>query len=140
MMPAERTRCELQRISFLGTGDASMFVKAPKSRVCVRIWRRGPVDLAGNVSLEAANDLLLGLALGGALCHVGSGTLVAAHAADGDHVQRPALASRFPCRFKRWRTLFLPEEARIGAAPHRCAKAASLLSRSGLSPAAISSE
>src|SRR5215218_4877705 len=26
----------------LGTGDASMFVKAPKSRVCVRIWRRGP--------------------------------------------------------------------------------------------------
>src|SRR5829696_9591908 len=48
-----------------------------------------PVDFTGNVSLQTTDDLLLGLALGGTLGNVGSGTLVAAHAAEGDHVQRP---------------------------------------------------
>ena len=47
-----------------------------------------PVDLAGNVSLEAADDLLLGFALGGPLCDISSGALIASHTADGDHVQR----------------------------------------------------
>src|SRR3954466_11725042 len=49
------------------------------------------------------------------------------------------LASRLPWRFRRWWTL-LPEEAGMGAAPHRCAKAASFSSRSGVSPAAINRE
>src|SRR5215208_4577605 len=48
-----------------------------------------PVDLTGDVSLEAADDLLLGLALGCTLGDVGSGPLIAAHAADGDHVECP---------------------------------------------------
>ena len=41
------------------------------------------------------------------------------------------LASRLPWRLRRWR-IVLPEDAGIGAAPHRWANAASSLSRSGL--------
>src|SRR6266545_6452114 len=47
-------------------------------------------------------------------------------------------ASWLPPRFSRWRVV-LPDAAGIGATPHSCAKAASLRSRSGLSPAATSS-
>ena len=49
---------------------------------------------------------------------------------------RAALACRFPPRLSRCR-LVLPEDAGIGLAPHRAAKAASECSRSGLSPAAV---
>ena len=45
------------------------------------------------------------------------------------------LAWRFPPRFSRCLTV-LPEEAGMGATPHRCAQAASDLIRCGLSPAA----
>ena len=48
------------------------------------------------------------------------------------------LAWRSPPRLSRCR-LTLPDEAGIGAAPHRCAHELSLRSRSGWSPAAISS-
>src|SRR5687768_14575643 len=48
-----------------------------------------PVDFTGDVSLEAADDLLFGLAFGGALSDVGSGALVMAHATDSDHVECP---------------------------------------------------
>ena len=48
------------------------------------------------------------------------------------------LAWRSPPRLSRFR-LTLPEEAGIGATPHRCAHELSLRSRSGWSPAAISS-
>src|SRR5215207_8329258 len=49
------------------------------------------------------------------------------------------LASLLPPRLRRWRTV-LPEEAGTGATPQRWAKDASLLSLSGLSPTATSSE
>src|SRR3981081_1225861 len=45
------------------------------------------VELAGDVSLEAAADLPLGLALGGAAGDVGAGGGVIAHAGDRDDVQ-----------------------------------------------------
>ena len=48
------------------------------------------------------------------------------------------LASRFPPRLSRCRLVF-PEEAGIGATPHRCAHELSLRSRPGWSPAATSS-
>jgi hypothetical protein len=48
------------------------------------------------------------------------------------------LASRFPPRLRRWRTT-LPEEASMGATPHRLAKEASLPNLWGLSPATIKS-
>src|SRR5215471_16550390 len=48
------------------------------------------------------------------------------------------LASRFPPRLSRCLLVF-PEEAGIGATPHRCAHELSLRSRSGWSPAATSS-
>src|SRR4051794_3568231 len=46
------------------------------------------VELAGDVALEAADDLGLGLALGGAAFGVGACAFAIAQAADGDHVQR----------------------------------------------------
>src|SRR4051812_32694723 len=49
------------------------------------------------------------------------------------------LASLLPPRLRRWRSV-LPEEAGTGATPHKRAKDPSLLSLSGLSPTAISSE
>src|SRR5436309_3183529 len=45
------------------------------------------VDLTGNVAFEAADDLLLGLALLGAPGYVGPSALVVAHAAQRDHVE-----------------------------------------------------
>jgi len=44
-------------------------------------------DFAGDVALEAAHDLGLGLALGGAAGDVVPGRLVAAHADQGDAPQ-----------------------------------------------------
>src|SRR5215203_5321821 len=52
--------------------------------------------------------------------------------------QRAWLAWRLPPRLSRCRVV-LPEEAWIGATPHRSAKAASEVIRSALSPAATSS-
>src|SRR3954454_8240439 len=46
------------------------------------------VDLARDVALEAADDLGLGLAFGGAPRGVGARAFAAAQAADRDHVQR----------------------------------------------------
>src|SRR5215210_3681012 len=51
------------------------------------VGAEGAVDLAGDVALEAADDLGLGLAFGGAALGVGAGAFAAAQAADGDHVQ-----------------------------------------------------
>src|ERR1700691_2518336 len=45
------------------------------------------VDLAGDISFEAADDLFLGQALGGAALDVGTGGGVVAHAGDDDHVE-----------------------------------------------------
>jgi hypothetical protein len=51
---------------------------------------------------------------------------------------RAWLARRSPQRFSRWRWV-RPEDAGMGAVPHRCAKAGSEWSRWGLSPAVTSS-
>ena len=51
---------------------------------------------------------------------------------------RAWLAWRSPPGLSRWR-MVLPDDAGMGAAAHRCAQAASLRSRSGWSPAAMSS-
>jgi len=45
------------------------------------------VDLSGDVALQAADDLRLGQALGGAPLDVGSGGRMVAHADDHDAVQ-----------------------------------------------------
>src|SRR5438552_10921770 len=47
------------------------------------------VSLAGDVALEAAEDLASAESLGGAFGGVGAGAVAVAEAADGDHVQRP---------------------------------------------------
>src|SRR5438552_18477598 len=46
------------------------------------------VELARDVAFEAADDLRLGPALCCAALHVGSGSWIPAHAADGQQVQR----------------------------------------------------
>src|SRR4051794_1900271 len=52
-----------------------------------RFSAEGVIGLARDVALEAADDLALGLAFGGATLRVGAGAVAAAQAADGDHVQ-----------------------------------------------------
>ena len=49
----------------------------------------GGVDLAGDVALEAAEDLALGLAFGRAALRVGACALAVAQTADSDQVQGP---------------------------------------------------
>src|SRR6266566_3431531 len=46
------------------------------------------VELAGDVALEAADDVALGEAFGGAAGGVGAGAGAVLQPADGDHVQR----------------------------------------------------
>ena len=93
--------------------------------------------LAGDVTLEAADDLLPGrpsLLRRSAWARAGgcepSRVITIRH--------RAWLASRPPPGPGRWRVTF-PDDAGIGAAAHRCAQAASERSRSGWSPAAMSS-
>src|SRR5215216_1037744 len=47
------------------------------------------VDLAGEIALDAADGLELGVALGGLAGDIGLGLGVDAHAGDGGHVQGP---------------------------------------------------
>ena len=49
----------------------------------------GVEDLARDVALEAAHDVALGLAFGGAALGVCTGALAVAQPADGDQVKRP---------------------------------------------------
>src|SRR3954471_21042008 len=53
-----------------------------------QVGDEGVVELAGDVALEAADDLGLGLAFGGAPRGVSAGAFAVAQATDGDHVQR----------------------------------------------------
>src|SRR5947207_8720861 len=82
--------------------NARLPAEAPTSRpelkdlVCLRRgWHslaagaaEGVVDLAGDVALEAADDLFPGLALGGAPGRVGLGARVVGQAGHGDRPQR----------------------------------------------------
>src|SRR4029453_10895901 len=56
-------------------------------RLLARLWQHCE-DLTGDVALQAAQDLLFGLALGGAPCHVVAGGRVPAQPDDHDSVQR----------------------------------------------------
>ena len=106
----------------------------------LRSWRqRGEVavDLAGDVALEDADDLGFG-------CVLRRGVVRRRRGCVGRELMRVNtirhsawLAWRLPPRLSRCRVV-LPEEAWIGATPQRCAKAASVRSRSALSPAATS--
>ena len=99
-------------------------------------WVEEEVDLAGEIALEAADDLELGVALGGLLREVGLGFRVQADAAD-DGECSARLACRSPPRLSLCRCV-IPEEAGRGATPHSIAKAASDFIRLGLSPAVTS--
>jgi hypothetical protein len=95
------------------------------------------VDLSGDVALQAGHDVELGQALVGAPLDIGPGRWVAAHPTRAIR-HKAWLARRSPPRFSRWRWV-RPEDAGIGAVPHRWAKEASERSRWGLSPAVTSS-
>src|ERR671915_37930 len=69
-----------------GDGDDRIGALAACGRL--QVGDQSVVDLARDVALEAADDLGLGLALGGAALGVGARSLAVAQAADGDHVQR----------------------------------------------------
>ena len=55
--------------------------------LCLSTLAEGAVEVAGEVALEAAADLFVGLALGTAALDVGQRRRVIAHAGDGDDVQ-----------------------------------------------------
>src|SRR6185437_14795434 len=95
------------------------------------------VDLTGHVTLQAADDLLLRQPLFGTPPGVGAGDRVRAHPGDDDPPQG-MIGLTVPAGIEPCRRTF-PDDAGIGATPHRCAQAASLRSRSGWSPAATSS-
>ena len=88
--------------------------------------------LAGDVAFQAAHDLCGAQPLGSPPSHVVAGLVVGCHAGEHDAVERsvclPVAAS------------VEPHPAGIGVTPHRCAHDRSEASRSGLSPAATSSD
>src|SRR5262245_14346578 len=88
---------------------------------------------AGDVALEAAQDLGLGLAFGGAAGDLVLGGLVEVHA-DQAIRHRAVLAWRYPSRCGRWQSV-RPEDAGIEATPHKRAKERSVRSQAPLSPA-----
>src|SRR5436309_915053 len=56
---------------------------------CAEVGAEGVVGLAGDVALEAAEDLASVESVCGPLAGVGAGAVAVAEATDGDHVQRP---------------------------------------------------
>jgi hypothetical protein len=83
------------------------------------------VDLAGDVALEAAQDVELGQALFGAALAIGpSGGWQCMRTRAIRH--KALFARRSPPWLSRWRWV-RPEDAGIGDTPHRWAKAASEL-------------
>lgn len=74
-------------------------------------------DFAGEVALQAADDLGHGFAFGGAPLDVGAGARAVAEPDDDGEVERP-VRGRSPPRWRRCR-LVLPDEAGIGATPAR---------------------
>jgi hypothetical protein len=103
--------------------------------VALALWprRRGSgaasdqhtVNLPGEVTLEAADDLSLALAFRGAPRDVLLRATISAHPSQADHVQSSVGLPVAYFRLRRCLTT-LPEEASMGATPHRLAKEASL--------------
>src|SRR5712691_7828250 len=86
-------RCQWRLLEIpVGLGAAG-----DRDRVAGWCWRweeageigaEGVVELAGDVALEAADDVAFGEAFGGAAGGVGAGSGAVVQPADGDHVQR----------------------------------------------------
>src|SRR3954471_10535209 len=93
--------------------------------------------LAGDVALQTADRLQLGMAFCNPLGDVGFRPRVRPQSPDGHDVER-TVGCRSPPRLSRWRTVF-PDEAGTGLTPHSAAKPASERRRSGLPPAVRSS-
>src|SRR5699024_10420092 len=82
-----------------------------------------PVDLAGEVALQAVADLLGGAALGSSSLDVGPGFRVMCHAGEDGDVQGPVQTS-IAAAVEAGAEVF-PEDAGIGLTPARAANAAS---------------
>ena len=130
--------------SAAGSGTRVKEQHASEASIVVKGWWQGelsasgqvshlvlqqPEQLAGDGAGEAAADLTLALALGGAAGGVDLGRLVVAWRII-TMVCNARLSWRSPPRFSRWRTTW-PEEASTGAAPASIAKAASERNRPG---------
>jgi hypothetical protein len=98
--------------------------------------RKVAVDLPGHVALEHPDQFFLRAPFGQAALEVSLRGLVVAYAVM-TMPHKAELAWRSPPRSRRSRTT-LPEEAGMGATPHRCAQAASERVLPGLSPAVTS--
>src|SRR4051794_1461563 len=103
---------------------------------CPQRAEKGP-GLAGEVSLQAADDLGFALALEGSSGDVGLGRFVVLHAHD-DRPVESGVGLAVTARVSRCR-LVSPEEAGTGATPQSLAQAGSERTRSMLSPATMSS-
>ena len=110
---------------------------APGALASAGAWAQVGVDLTGDVTLEAADDLFLGQALFAAPGDVGAGGRVGAHPGDHDPVQ--GVVGLAVAAWVEPVAGDFPEEAGMGVVAQRCAQAASERSRSGWSPAAIRS-
>lgn len=96
------------------------------------------VESAGECSFEAADDLAVGQALGGAASGVVAGLGVVVCESDHDDGPECVVGLAVAAAVSRCR-LVLPDEAGMGLAPQRAANEASVRQRSGLSPAATMS-
>src|SRR6218665_2178085 len=97
------------------------------------------VDLAGEVSLQAADDLHLGVALGGLLRDVGLRSWIEPEPANNGQVGGAVSLSVSAAGEGGGRGCVIGDEAGRGETPQSIANAASDLIRSGLSPAVTSS-
>jgi len=120
--PANRSKASRMRQPISGPGR-------PRECASARGGAQVGVDLAGDVALEAADDLRLGFSFARAVLDVGAGGRVRAHAGEYDAPQGVA-GLAVAARVEPVRTV-LPDDAGMGAAAHMCAQAASLRSRSG---------
>jgi hypothetical protein len=128
--PADHEKASKMRQPNTGPGR-------PRGRASARCRAEVGIDLAGDVALEAADYLCLGFSFCGAALGVGAGGRVGAQAGEHDPPQR-VVGLAVTAGLSRCRLTF-PDDAGIGATPHRCAQAASERSRPGWSPAAMSS-
>src|SRR3954452_4595226 len=98
--PASRSRCPKTQLVYCDpwmlSCVSSRDLRVSRAGGCVRLAGvEQVVDLAGEVALEAADDLHFGMALGGLLRDVGLGARVQPHAADHGRVQRGVCLSVF---------------------------------------------
>ena len=89
----------------------------------------GLVDIAGEVVLQAAQDVFGGQLFSGPAAAVGAGSRTGREPGAGNHVPARS-ACRSPPPERRWR-LVLPLDAEMRATPHNAAKATSEPIRSG---------